>query len=194
MLTIAGGIIIAVLVLAYLDVILALGVLAALGIAALFLIVLLYEAAPALTVVLGIIVLVALAYIFGEDAPPAKLISQMTPNDKEFWTVQISGAEAVAELNPENTSQFEDGLKSRRDDVVWHDLGVRHETLVDAMNFARRRHDYYQKKNSPLNVRVVSNLGSVHNIEEISEEDTLEIKIARFVRWGKNKILSVFRK
>lgn len=194
MLTIAGGIIIAVLVLAYLDVIFALGVLAALGIAALFLIVLLYEAAPALTVVLGIIVLVALAYIFGEDAPPVKLISRMTPNDKEFWTVQISGAEAVAELNPENTSQFEDGLKSRRDDVVWHDLGVRHETLVDAMNFARRRHDYYQKKNSPLNVRVVSNLGSVHNIEEISEEDTLEIKIARFVRWGKNKILSVFRK
>ena len=192
MLAIAGGIIIAVLVLAFLDVILAFGIIAALGLGALGLLVLLYQSAPVITTLIGFAALIVIAYVIDDAAPKNESAPQVKLNKKNYWTVQISGAGAVSELDEQNAPKSAEALKSWSNVVVWHDVGVHHETFDDAKNFARRRYEFYSKKSPTIYIRVVSSSGQVHRIDNISSATNVGLEIAKFLRWAKRKVLGVF--
>ena len=165
MLEIAGGIIIAVLVLAYLDVILAFGLLALLAIGAFVFLFWLYEVAPAIATILGFIVLGAIAYFFDALNSDVENPSKPPPNQKKYWVVQVSGADVDIEEDVNGTNDQKETTQAEpKSTAVWRDLGVHHETLTDAMTFARRRYEYCQQRGSKTLFRVACSDGALHRV------------------------------
>ena len=107
---------------------------------------------------------------------------------------QVSGVGTNSLLKSTSENESQSGNETKTDPSnIWQEFGVRHDTLDDARRFARRRYDYYKTNNSGAQVRVVSSLGYVHPIYEISDGEKFWFELAGFFRWLKRKVCSIFR-
>jgi hypothetical protein len=82
-------------------------------------------------------------------------------------------------------------LKPGSNAINWHDLGAPHETLDDAIAFARWRYDVYKQESSSAEIRVISNAGEIHHISSTHDFDS---DMKKLLIWLRRKVVFFFQK